>query len=115
VNLTPDLKTLYAQTVGKGLVWISIDSDDDSSTAADFIKQEHIPWPNYHDEDGSMGKAFGRKAIPLGVLIDRDGKVVFDSAGYEISELRAAIANLGPEFAGVASAPAEKTSATAKP
>lgn len=45
---------------------------------------EHIPWPNYHDEDGSVGKTFHREDIPLGVLIDAGGKVMFYGSGYEI-------------------------------
>lgn len=102
VALMPDLTKLYAETQGKGLVWMSVDSDDDSSAAAEFISREHIPWPNYHDEDGSLGKAFGRFGIPLGVLIDAEGKVTFYESGYEISELRTAIAKLGPQFSSVA-------------
>jgi cytochrome c biogenesis protein CcmG/thiol:disulfide interchange protein DsbE len=104
------LKTLYKEIANKDLVWMSIDSDDDAGTAAAFIKQEQIPWPNYHDADGSLGKPFGRWGIPLGVLIDRDGKVAFYKVGYDLAELRAAIAKLGPDFAGVAGAPPEKPS-----
>ncbi len=106
VDLMSDLKTLYAQTEGKGLAWISIDNDEDSSTAAEFVTREHVPWPNFHDEDGSLGKAFQREGIPLGVLIDGEGKVVFYESGYEMSELRGAIAKLGPQFGGVASSAA---------
>jgi len=102
VEIMSDLKTLYGQTENKGLAWISIDSDNDSSTASKFLARESIPWPNYHDEDGTLGKAYQREGIPLGVLIDAEGKVVFYKSGYEISELRAVIAKLGPQFSGVA-------------
>jgi thiol-disulfide isomerase/thioredoxin len=103
VELMPELSKLYAELKGKDLAWISIDDDEDSSDAAKFISRERIPWPNYHDEDGSLGKAFHRVGIPLGVLIDGDGKIVFYQSGYEISQLRAAIAKLGPQFSSVAS------------
>jgi thiol-disulfide isomerase/thioredoxin/outer membrane lipoprotein-sorting protein len=105
VELIPELKELYAQTASKGLAWVSIDSDEDASSAEKFVKQEGIAWPNYHDDDGTLGKAFGREAIPLGVLIDAEGKVTFYRTGYDISELRAAIAKLGPEFSGFAETP----------
>lgn len=102
VDLTTDLMKLYGETEGKGLVWISIDNDEDARLASKFMSSEHVPWPNYHDENGSMGEAFHREGIPLGVLIGADGKVIFCESGYEISELRAAIAKLGPQFSSAA-------------
>jgi thiol-disulfide isomerase/thioredoxin len=102
VELMPDLTRLYVELKGKELAWMSIDSDYDSSVAAKFISQKQIPWANYHDEDGSLGKAFHRIGIPLGVLIDGSGTVVFYQSGYEVSDLRAAIAKLGPQFSSVA-------------
>jgi thiol-disulfide isomerase/thioredoxin/outer membrane lipoprotein-sorting protein len=102
VDLMPDLMKLYAETAQKGLVWLSIDDDKDASEAAAFISEDHIPWPNYHDDDGSLGKAFQRNAIPLGVLVDADGKVIFCKSGYDISQLRAAVAKLGPQFSSTA-------------
>ena len=59
-------------------------------------------WANYHDEDGSLGEAFHREGIPLGVLIDAAGKITFYESGYEIPQLRAAIAKLGPQFSPTA-------------
>ena len=108
VELTPELNKLYSETASNGLAWISVDSDEDAADAAKFMSVQHIPWPNYHDADGSFGKAFQREGIPLGVLIDADGKVAFYETGYEISDLRSAIAKLGPQFSSVALA---KTSA----
>lgn len=114
VELTPELKQLYTDTASKGLVWLTFDSDEDPSVAETFIKQEHIPWSNYHDTDGKIGKAFGREAIPLGVLIDAEGKVTFYKSGYEMSKLRAAIAKLSTDFSSVAPKPEQKTDAGAK-
>jgi thiol-disulfide isomerase/thioredoxin len=102
VELTSDLKKLYAETEGKGLAWVSIDNDEDSKTAAEFVSKENIPWPNYHDEDGSLGRTYQREGIPLGVLIDAEGKITFYKSGYEIAELRSAIAKLGPQFSVLA-------------
>ena len=100
VELMPQLKRLYSET-SKSVVWLSIDSDKDLGAPTTCLSQEHISWPNYHDADGSLGKAFGRNAIPLGVLIDAEGKVTFYKAGYEITELQAAIAKLSTPLQGV--------------
>lgn len=98
VFLLKDLKELHAQTEPKGLAWIGIDSDEESEASSAFISKEAIRWPNYHDADGRLGKTFERNAIPLGVLIDAQGTVTFYQSGYEISDLKRAIAKLGPEF-----------------
>jgi thiol-disulfide isomerase/thioredoxin len=105
VALLPDLAKLYAETQNQGMVWISVDNDEDAADVAAYLSKKHLsmPWPNYHDEDGSLGKAFHRFGIPLGVLIDKDGKITFCQSGYEIADLRSAIAKLGPEFTSVAS------------
>lgn len=101
VEAMPQLKKLYNETAHKGLAWISIDGQDDAAEAAQFLSQEQIPWPNYHDSDGSLGKPFARQGLPLGVLIDTNGNVVFYEEGYEVSHLRSAIAKLGPEFSSI--------------
>jgi thiol-disulfide isomerase/thioredoxin len=108
VALLPDLAKLYAETQNQGLVWISVDNDQDPADVAAYLskKQLSMPWPNYHDEDGSLGKAFHRFGIPLGVLIDKDGKITFYESGYEIDDLRSAIAKLGPQLTSVGSASA---------
>lgn len=97
IELMPELKRLYAESE-KSVTWISVDSDEDADSATTYLKQERIPWPNYHDTDKSLGKAFGREGIPLGVLIDADGKVTFYKSGYDIADLRAAMAKLMPEL-----------------
>ena len=81
---------------------MSVDSDEDASVVATFLHAKHIPWPNYHDQDKSLGKAFRRTGIPLGVLVDADGKVTFYKSGYGIADLRSAVAKLGPQFSSVA-------------
>ena len=101
VDLIPELKKLYTETHDKGLVWISVDNDQNPKAATDFLSREHVPWPNYHDADGSMGVAYQREGIPLGVLIDANGKVVFYKSGYGIAELRGAISKLGPSFSAL--------------
>jgi thiol-disulfide isomerase/thioredoxin len=104
VDAMPQLKSLYSETAPKGLVWISVDGDDNPAEVDSFLAEQQIPWPNYHDNDGSLGKAFGRQGLPLGVLIDAEGKVTFYKAGYDVAELRTAISKLIPEIGSSSSA-----------
>jgi thiol-disulfide isomerase/thioredoxin len=103
-GLVPELLKLYDETGEKGLGWVGIDNDENPDAAARFISQHHLPWPNYDDVDGSLGTAFQRPVIQLGVLIDARGNIAFYQRGYEVADLRSAIAKLGPEFSSVAAA-----------
>ena len=103
-GMVPDLIKLHDETAAKGLVWMGIDNDENPDAAEKFVAKEHIPWPNYHDLDGTMGAAFQRGTIPLGILIDAQGAVRFYAAGYETKDLRSAISKLGPEFESLAPA-----------
>jgi thiol-disulfide isomerase/thioredoxin len=99
------LATLYQQTKDKDLVFISIDRDEDAVTARSFLAKKGYEWPNVHD-DGRITQAVGMSGIPRTILVDRDGKIVYDRSGETGDEkLRVAIANLGPEFASVAPKP----------
>ena len=80
-GIVPDLIKLHDETASKGLVWVGIDNDENPDAANKFIAQQHIPWMNYHDLDGSLGAAYQRQAIPLGVLIDGEGKITFYQIG----------------------------------
>lgn len=94
----PQMAELYQQTKDKGLVLLSVDEDEDAKTAVDFLARRHEPWPNFHDS-GDIGKALQKAGLPYTVLIDRQGKIVFCKTGYSddsLSDLRAAIAKLGP-------------------
>ena len=79
-GLLPDLLKLYSDTSSKGLAWVGIDNDANPEAAEKFAKEQSIPWPNYHDIDGSMGAAFERRTIPLGVLINAKGQIIFYKA-----------------------------------
>jgi thiol-disulfide isomerase/thioredoxin len=101
-DMISDLKQLYSDVGGKGLLLLTVDDQDDAATAANFLDREHVPWPNLHDPDGAMHKAFKPRGIPFQVLIDREGKVLFYQVGEDIGKLRAAVAKLGPEYSSVA-------------
>lgn len=101
----PVLSQIAEETKSKGLVTISVDQDEDAKTAVDFLSRKGYTWQNFHDEDGSVAKALGSSAIPRTMLIDSQGKIIFDSAGDSEFELRAAIAKLGPEYASVVAKP----------
>ena len=114
----PKLAEVYKDAAPKGLVLLSIDEDDDLKTATDYLAKHGYTWPNTQD-DGKIGDAFSKLGIPLYVLIDPEGKIVYYESGGTETALRKAIASLGPQFASLAPAPkpqpSEKAAQAAPP
>jgi thiol-disulfide isomerase/thioredoxin len=97
----PMLAELNREAAPKGLVTLSVDEDEEPNDATDFLAKNRYTWPNTHD-DGKIGDAFKKTGIPLIVLIDAQGKIVFYDAGGDDAGLRKALASLGPEYASLA-------------
>lgn len=103
IAVMPQMADLYQQTKNKGLVFISIDEDQDGKTAADFLAKRHESWTNFHD-DGEMGTIFKNSGLPLTVLINAEGKIVYyksGAGGNSFNDLRSAVANLGREYSAI--------------
>ena len=100
----PKLAALQKEAGPKGLVLLSVDEDEDAKQAENYLAQHPYTWPNTQD-DGKIGDAFSKVGIPLYVLIDASGKIVFYGSGAGASQeeaLRNSIAGLGPQFAALA-------------
>src|SRR3569833_2390196 len=87
------------------MVLISVDQDDETSKAAEFLTKKGYDWENFHDGDGAIAKLLPSAAIPHLVLVDANGIVAYDTTGGDENRLRTHIAKLGPEFAGLAPKP----------
>jgi len=99
----PALSRIYSETRDKGLQVIGFDQSTAADDAAVYLKHHHYGWTNYHDEEKAVYKALKGDGIPLMVLIDSQGKIVYYDFGGDERELRKVIASLGPEFASIAS------------
>jgi hypothetical protein len=79
---------------------LSVDQDEEAKTAADFLSKKGYTWSNFHD-DGDVEKLMGQSAIPRTVLVDGQGKIVYDMIAPNEDDLRREIAKLGPEYASL--------------
>lgn len=94
VESLPALERLYQQNKEKGLVFLSLDEDDENpQKAIDFWAQHKEPWPNFHANRDIRDK-FPLHGIPYFVVLDSSGKVTFSHAGLDESGLRAALDTL---------------------
>lgn len=109
VAMVPELKKLNSDLSARGIVFLSVDVEDDPDTANTFLKRKDAAWQNLHDADNSMRSAFhAGSAVPWQVFIDSDGKVAFYRREEDIDGLRAAIAAIGPQYSSIAAPNAEK-------
>jgi cytochrome c biogenesis protein CcmG/thiol:disulfide interchange protein DsbE len=91
---TPWLVELRNQYASKGFEILGVDSEDDEVTpsekaawakdkaaVAEFVKQEHMPYPVLMNGD-SISKEFGDfEAMPTSFWVDRSGKVIAAQTG----------------------------------
>ena len=77
----PALSRLYSETKDKGLQVIGFDQSGTADDAAVYMKRHHYEWTNYHDEGKAVYKALKGDGIPLVVLIDSQGKIVYYDFG----------------------------------
>ena len=94
----PLIDHIFQKTRGTGLVVLGLDYDQDPKTAVDYLKRKNYGWADYHAELKESG--FPHQGIPLLVLIDTEGKIVYYyNAADDERGLVLAVRQLGPAFA----------------
>jgi thiol-disulfide isomerase/thioredoxin len=80
------------------LAVFSIDEDSEPQAPLDYLGRHNFTWTNYHDKGDTLLHAFNGIGIPLVVLIDKDGNVIFqDNSGDYEEDLRSSLAKLLPQ------------------
>jgi peroxiredoxin len=100
----PHLKALHERYAAKGftVVAVSMDGPESIGDVRAFVERNKLPFPVVLDEDSSIAAALNpRKSAPLGVLIDRSGKIVKVHEGYNQGDER----GLDEEVAALVGAP----------
>ncbi|MBB5033706.1 TlpA disulfide reductase family protein [Prosthecobacter vanneervenii] len=81
----PHLNEVYKKYQSKGLEIIGV-TNEDRPTVSKFLKEVPI---NYHvafDTSGKFGKPFGIKGIPHAMILDKEGKVVWEGHPMSLPE-----------------------------
>ena len=75
----PNVQSAHKELAGKGLEVVSISFDKKAETAAKFMKDRGIAWPQVWAEGadkGTLAQFYGVGGIPATFLIDPDGMIV---------------------------------------
>jgi thiol-disulfide isomerase/thioredoxin len=92
VGEIPNMKTAYEKYHERGFEIIGISLDQERAALTSFLEKRGIPWKSIYDRDAPKGKGlsdhYGVMAIPLAILVDREGRVVsMNARGPELSRL----------------------------
>jgi|SRR5580658_8508842 thiol-disulfide isomerase/thioredoxin len=95
-NALPNLKRLQAVYGGADFVLVSISEDDDESAWRAFVSGHGMTWAQRLDSDGSLQQQYGVNALPMYVLLGRDGSVVQKIVGEAPAE--SIVERIGPDL-----------------
>ena len=97
----PALQKIRVSTSQTDLAIIAIDEDYKTSDTAQFLQRRGYNWPDFH-YSADLVKRLGVEEIPVTILTNAEGKVVYYHSGAEdVKGLAAAIASLGEEYHNV--------------
>jgi cytochrome c biogenesis protein CcmG, thiol:disulfide interchange protein DsbE len=94
----PLIDHIFRKTRDAGLVVVGLDDDRDAKTGVEFLKRKGYQWADYKAD--SRDPVFRPDGIPLVVLVDAEGKIVYYHDGDDDEPgLIAAVKKLGPALA----------------
>ena len=79
----PLLDDLYARYERVGFSLLGVNIDDDSSRAMKMIEELGVSFPVLFDETKQVSKLYDVQAMPVTVLVDREGTVRHIHHGYK--------------------------------
>lgn len=81
----PHLNEAYKKHQSKGLEIIGV-TNEDRPTVSKFLKDVPIDYHVAFDNGGKFSKPFGIKGIPHAMLLDKEGKVVWEGHPMSLPE-----------------------------
>jgi len=78
----PRLVELESRFRDRGLTVVSIDPGPKVKAAEEFLRNENVVHPVLTDPDGSVFVRYRIHAIPVTLVIDTDGRIVFRHVGF---------------------------------
>ena len=79
----PLLDELYNRYERVGFNLLGVNIDDDSNKAMDMIRELGVDFPVLFDSSKKVSKMYDVDAMPVTVLVDREGNVRFVHQGYK--------------------------------
>jgi peroxiredoxin len=91
-------KDVWQKFKDKGLVMVALGREHKDEELKEFQKKRHLTLPVASDPERKVYGLFATKYIPRNYLISADGKIAFQSVGYDQKEFAAMIAQIEKEL-----------------
>jgi thiol-disulfide isomerase/thioredoxin len=89
LQATPHLKTLASSLAKDNFMILGISVDDDGQKLQSYVAKEKIGWPQYWDRSKMLTyRTFQISTFPTYVVVDPEGKVVYQSRGWSDKVLK---------------------------
>jgi thiol-disulfide isomerase/thioredoxin len=88
--IMPTVDNLYKKYKSEGFDVVAI-SREDPATITGFLKEENYSYPFYQDFAGLAEQAYAVDAIPMTMVIDREGRLIYQETGANPSGLADAV------------------------
>ncbi len=79
----PLLDEFYKKYSKLGFVLLGVNVEEDSSKAANYLKEVPVSFPILYDNTNAVSKMYDIDAMPSTVLVDRNGNMRFLHRGYK--------------------------------
>ena len=78
----PRLVELYDRFESMGVQFVSIDAGERPPAAEEFLDENNVRHIVLNDADRSVREAYRITGIPVTVLIDHEGRIIYRHLGY---------------------------------
>lgn len=78
----PLLEEMYKKYSDLGFVLLGVNVEEDSSKAADLLREVPVSFPVLYDNTNKVTKLYKVVAMPSTVMVDRDGNMRYLHRGY---------------------------------
>jgi thiol-disulfide isomerase/thioredoxin len=82
----PWMNEMQARYGGQGLRIVGINVDTHEKDARDFLTETPATFTVAFDSTGATPRSYRIKGMPTSLLIDADGKVVFEHSGFRVAD-----------------------------
>ena len=89
ITALPDLRALVADLPADRFALLAISVDEEAETVTEFMKQEAMPWYNWHlGLSIDLERVFDVRGFPTYLLADEYGTILFKGTGASLPKLR---------------------------
>jgi peroxiredoxin len=92
-------KQVWEAYADKGLVMISVAREEKADVVAPFVAKHAVTWTFGLDPEREAYARYAEAFIPRNTLIGPDGRILFQSEGFEMDEFEALIAAIAQALA----------------